>query len=258
MTVLEPEIALAPRRPLRFSIPRAVAIAAIPAVFVVVGLVIRYFAYAASVDYPSLADFPDGLCRWDCSWYVYIAEHGYHPFPTPNMSAGGNWAFFPLAPILVGAVRLLTEARRSPFTLMAFEVFTDRCAARVERHRHLTPPFDRKATHYVLVEVEHADERPLEAWLSSLFERGVVDDGVQAQSAAQAKELWSLRESISESLAATGLPHKNDVGLPIAALPAFCAELDQVFAERYPGFAEYAEKTAGIRTIPVLALTRAA
>lgn len=35
---------------------------------------------------------------------------------------------------------------------------------------------------------------------------------------------------------------------------------DRIFAEqarRYPGFAEYAEKTAGIRTIPVLALRRA-
>jgi hypothetical protein len=34
---------------------------------------------------------------------------------------------------------------------------------------------------------------------------------------------------------------------------------DRVFEEqarRYPGFAEYAEKTAGIRTIPVLALRR--
>jgi deazaflavin-dependent oxidoreductase (nitroreductase family) len=37
-------------------------------------------------------------------------------------------------------------------------------------------------------------------------------------------------------------------------------ERDQVYNEhagRYPGFAEYAEKTAGIRTIPVLALRRA-
>lgn len=37
-------------------------------------------------------------------------------------------------------------------------------------------------------------------------------------------------------------------------------ERDRIFAEqarRYPGFAEYAEKTAGIRTIPVLALRRA-
>jgi deazaflavin-dependent nitroreductase family protein len=37
-------------------------------------------------------------------------------------------------------------------------------------------------------------------------------------------------------------------------------ERDRVYEEqarRYPGFAEYAEKTAGIRTIPVLALRRA-
>jgi len=37
-------------------------------------------------------------------------------------------------------------------------------------------------------------------------------------------------------------------------------ERDRVYekqAGRYPGFAEYAVKTAGIRTIPVLALRRA-
>ena len=36
-------------------------------------------------------------------------------------------------------------------------------------------------------------------------------------------------------------------------------ERDRIYAEqarRYPGFAEYAEKTAGVRTIPVVALTR--
>jgi deazaflavin-dependent oxidoreductase (nitroreductase family) len=38
------------------------------------------------------------------------------------------------------------------------------------------------------------------------------------------------------------------------------AERDRVYAEqarRYPGFAEYARQTAGVRTIPVLDLTRA-
>ena len=38
------------------------------------------------------------------------------------------------------------------------------------------------------------------------------------------------------------------------------AERDTIYAEqarRYPGFAEYEEQTAGVRTIPVLALTRA-
>jgi deazaflavin-dependent oxidoreductase (nitroreductase family) len=37
------------------------------------------------------------------------------------------------------------------------------------------------------------------------------------------------------------------------------AERDRVYAEqarRYPGFAEYEQKTAGVRTIPVLALRR--
>ncbi len=39
------------------------------------------------------------------------------------------------------------------------------------------------------------------------------------------------------------------------------ADRDRVYdeqARRYPGFAEYAEKTAGVRTIPVLELRRAA
>ena len=38
------------------------------------------------------------------------------------------------------------------------------------------------------------------------------------------------------------------------------AQRDRVYAEqarRYPGFAEYARQTAGVRTIPVLELTRA-
>ena len=38
------------------------------------------------------------------------------------------------------------------------------------------------------------------------------------------------------------------------------AERDSIYAEqarRYPGFAEYARQTAGVRTIPVLELTRA-
>ena len=66
--------------------------------------------------------------------------------------------------------------------------------------------------------------------------QGLALDGVLAQSAREAAELWALREGISETLARTGLPHKNDVALPIAALAPFCAELEQFFAARYPGW----------------------
>lgn len=46
---------------------------------------------------------------------------------------------------------------------------------------------------------------------------------------------------------------------PVAVRELAGEERDRVYAEqarRYPGFAEYEEKTAGIRTIPVLALRR--
>jgi deazaflavin-dependent oxidoreductase (nitroreductase family) len=46
---------------------------------------------------------------------------------------------------------------------------------------------------------------------------------------------------------------------PVTVTELTGADRDRVYAEqarRYPGFGEYAEKTAGIRTIPVLALRR--
>jgi FAD/FMN-containing dehydrogenase len=140
---------------------------------------------------------------------------------------------------LQGVLDLFAEARKGPFTLSAFEFFTDKCLARVQRHRALRAPFDHERyTHYALVEAEGdgADDSELETWLGSLFERNVVLDGTMAQNAAQRRALWELRESISESLSATGLPHKNDIALPIASLRAFCDELDGVFSSRYPGW----------------------
>lgn len=47
---------------------------------------------------------------------------------------------------------------------------------------------------------------------------------------------------------------------PVAVTEVTGAERDRIYAEqarRYPGFAGYAQKTEGIRTIPVLALRRA-
>jgi FAD/FMN-containing dehydrogenase len=137
-------------------------------------------------------------------------------------------------PDLAGVVRLFREARLGPFAISAYEFFTDRCLARVIRHRKVRAPFGAPATHYVLLEVERTDADALEAWVTSLFDRGVVSDGTLAQHASQAAELWSLREGISESLSATGLPHKNDVALPVAALEAFVADLGGVFSSRYP------------------------
>src|SRR5262249_22583385 len=126
---------------------------------------------------------------------------------------------------LPGVLRLFREAKSAPFGLMAYEFFTAACLARVMKHRRVRAPLARESPFYVLIEAERAEEDSLEAWLSSLFDRGLVNDGVIAQHRREAEELWSLRESISESLSATGTPHKNDIALPIASLDAFTREL---------------------------------
>jgi len=115
MTVLQSDAAvIAAPQPIGLRIPVAVAIALIPAAFILIGLAIRYFAYASVVSDETLASFPMGLCRWDCGWYVYMAEHGYHGFPTPGQNAAGNWAFFPLMPMVVGLFRWLTHLPTMP------------------------------------------------------------------------------------------------------------------------------------------------
>jgi len=137
-------------------------------------------------------------------------------------------------PSLDGVLNVFEAARKGPFTVSAFEFFTDRCLLRLVRHRKVKPPFDAETPFYVLLEVEAA--AGAEVWLASLFEQALVTDGTQAQNAEQARSLWAYREGISESLSATGMPHKNDIALPIAALKGFCAELEKLLAARYPGW----------------------
>ncbi len=138
-------------------------------------------------------------------------------------------------PDLAGVLRLFRETRAAPFVLSAYEMFTEACLQRVLLHRKLRAPLASPASHYVLVELEGEVSRDaVDSWIGDLFERGVVADGVLAQSVSEGRDLWALRESISESLSATGFPHKNDIALPIEALEAFCAELGHVFARRYP------------------------
>lgn len=139
-------------------------------------------------------------------------------------------------PDLPGVLRLFERARKGPFVLSAFEMFTDRCYARLERHRGLTLPLQTRTGHYVLVEVESHDAAALEGWLEQMLTDEVVLDGTLAENLGRARVLWELREGISESLSATGLPHKNDIALPIAALAGFVESLESLFAREWPGF----------------------
>jgi deazaflavin-dependent oxidoreductase (nitroreductase family) len=60
--------------------------------------------------------------------------------------------------------------------------------------------------------------------------------------------------------AGTGEVELGAQSYPVTVRELSGTERDEIYAEqarRYPGFAEYEQKTAGVRTIPVLALTRA-
>ncbi len=138
-------------------------------------------------------------------------------------------------PDLDSVLELFRIARAAPITLQAFEFFTDRCLSRVTRHLGARPPFASPSSHYVLIEIERPEDASItERWLEEVLGSGFVGDGTMAQSPREAEEFWRLREGISESLASTGLPHKNDVALPIASLREFCAELDAFFSNHYP------------------------
>ncbi|MEO7941502.1 MAG: FAD-linked oxidase C-terminal domain-containing protein, partial [Burkholderiaceae bacterium] len=72
-----------------------------------------------------------------------------------------------------------------------------------------------------------------------VFERclaqGWVSDGVLSQSDAQAAELWTLREHITESLA-PWRPYKNDISVRISTVPAFLHEMQALLTAEYPHF----------------------
>ncbi len=88
---------------------------------------------------------------------------------------------------------------------------------------------------YVLAEFADAATGRVEAWLGEQLEAGVISDAVLAQSEAQARKLWALRENISEAQKIEGISIKHDVSVPLSSIPDFLARADAALAEAFPG-----------------------
>ena len=71
----------------------------------------------------------------------------------------------------------------------------------------------------------------LESLFAEAHERGLVTDGVIAQSEAQRRDFWTLRESIPEANRRIGSVSSHDISVPIAAIPKFIAEGPGAIAE---------------------------
>ena len=159
-------------------------------------------------------------------------------FPKPAAQRTA-WA---AVPSVQAAVDLLGMAQQQLGAgLTGFEMMSKMSLSLVARHfPSLQVPLWQDAPYCVLLELSdtesdaHAEQR-LEQLLSAALEQHVASDVVIAQSLAQSRELWQVRESISSAQAAEGLNIKHDISLPVSAIAAFVKQTDAALAQAVPG-----------------------
>jgi FAD/FMN-containing dehydrogenase len=159
-----------------------------------------------------------------------------HPQPLARLTA---WAALPS---LDAAVAMLGLAQRHLGAgLTGFEVMGQFALSLVDKHfPALRVPLWRESPYCVLLEnsdsesEEHARAQ-FERLLEAALEQGLVSDAVVAESLAQARGLWHIRESIPLAQAQEGLNIKHDISIPVSRIPAFCAETDVLLVREIPG-----------------------
>lgn len=122
---------------------------------------------------------------------------------------------------------------QAALSLSAFEFFSELALTKVLAHRQLRRPFARAAPFYALLEFDQGETEQATAAFEACVAQNWVEDGVLSQSEAQARDLWQLREGISESIAPF-TPYKNDVSVKVSQVPQFLVEVEAVVSSRYP------------------------
>lgn len=129
----------------------------------------------------------------------------------------------------------ILECFQQRIVLTAFEFFSELALQKVLKGGDVQRPFPEPCAFYALVEFDvDADEEAAIAFEEAL-DQDWVTTGVISQSDAQASALWSLRENISESIAAD-TPYKNDLSVRISEVPGFLSDVDRIVNEHYPEF----------------------
>ncbi|MBN8507978.1 MAG: FAD-binding oxidoreductase [Burkholderiales bacterium] len=158
-----------------------------------------------------------------------------YPRPAAQLTAFAAAASLPDCVALLGLAQARLHAG-----LTGFEVMNRFALDLVARHFADLPRPLPQAEWTVLLELSDADgeasaRERFEALLADALERGVIGDAVVAESLAQARALWHVRESIPLAQAEEGLNIKHDIALPVSAIPGFCAHTDAALARAFPG-----------------------
>jgi FAD/FMN-containing dehydrogenase len=128
--------------------------------------------------------------------------------------------FFFHVPSLEKLNDLLTHAWAGPFQINAFEFLSQDCLKLVQRNLKRGNNVETDSPFYVLMEVEPFQD-DLTTWMEATFEKGYATNGAHGQSPEQQKELWSIREGITESIAQVGPVVKYDVAVPVKSIAEF-------------------------------------
>jgi FAD/FMN-containing dehydrogenase len=147
-------------------------------------------------------------------------------FPKPRTSATALAALADVdaAIALLGLLRQALGDR-----LTGFELISGECIALTRKQFPALPDPLPGYPWYALAQADDpAADSPLavqmEAALAAAVEQHVTGDAAIAQSAAQAAELWALREHIPEAQRLEGANIKHDISLPVSRIPAFLAD----------------------------------
>lgn len=130
------------------------------------------------------------------------------------------------------------NAFQNAIDLSAFEFFSDLTLHYVHKDKGYAKPTEEEAPFYALLEFdndsEQREEKALEVF-EYCMEQGWVVDGVMSQSIEQAKNLWKLREDVSETISVY-TPYKNDLSVTISKVPEFLSAVDELVEANYSDF----------------------
>lgn len=130
------------------------------------------------------------------------------------------------------------HAFQGKLDLTAFEFFSDKGLAKIMGRGDVPAPFETDCPFYALLEFEASTEEVANEALATFehcVEQGWVLDGVMSQSETQLKNLWKLREYLSETIS-HWTPYKNDISVTVSKVPAFLRDIDAIVAEHYPDY----------------------
>ena len=167
---------------------------------------------------------------------ITAATMKLYPQPAARLTA---WA---AVPSLEAATELLGLAHRHLGSgLTGFEVMGQFALSLVDKHfpQQRVPLFKDTPWCVLLENSDHESEAhargQFEKLLEVAIEQACVTDAVVAQTQAQAKALWHIRESIPLAQPLEGLNIKHDISIAVSRIPEFVQVTDALLQTALPG-----------------------